>query len=60
MSSTKTDEGQRTRVCPHCSGPVRILSEHDRTVFFICDSCGTRGAYSPATNPVQRKTAQPD
>ena len=34
--------------CPHCRATVRVLLERDKTVFYFCDGCQTRGAYSLA------------
>jgi len=55
-SDPRQTDGPEARVgrpCPHCNAPLRILEERDRTVFFVCDKCGTRGAFSPPTKQKQ-------
>jgi hypothetical protein len=31
--------------CGHCGGLVRITAERQRLIFFVCEKCGTTGAY---------------
>ena len=37
--------------CPHCGSHVRVLMKRDATVFYVCDGCGTRGAFSVPERP---------
>jgi len=37
--------------CRTCGKEIRVLSERDRLVFYICDACGTRGAFDRRNPP---------
>jgi len=40
--------------CRTCGKEIRVLSERDRLVFYICDACGTRGAFDRRHPPPPR------
>ena len=37
-------DGVKLPPCVTCGSEVRVLTERDRLVFYICDVCGARGA----------------
>ena len=52
-NSMKPKQGSQhlPRSCPECKRQVRVLNERDAVVFYICDHCGLRGAYSVPERP---------
>jgi hypothetical protein len=36
--------------CPRCGMKVKLTGEHERLVYYVCESCGTKGAFSVSSN----------
>ena len=46
------DDDRDRSSCSKCGSTVRNMGERDGLIFYICDTCGLRGAYS---DPTQRR-----
>jgi hypothetical protein len=49
-SDTTKQPPASPRNCSKCSGQIRILLVREYTVFYVCDGCGTQGAYFPSSS----------
>jgi hypothetical protein len=41
-------------LCPRCEMGVKLTGERDRLVYYVCDSCGTKGAFAVSSKDFVR------